>query len=70
MNEGPSQPNIDESGRMRLTEVRATLDAALAQFEHEPQLRRAFIHSIGAIDDRLGRVRGVPPNRPTRRRPG
>ena len=42
---------------MTLEELRASLDGALTQFNADPELRRAFIHSIGAIDTRLGRPR-------------
>jgi hypothetical protein len=50
-----------------LAQVRESLSSALTQFSADPQLRRAFIHSIGAIDDRLGRPRETPPNRRERR---
>lgn len=66
MSDQPRQPNIDSCATLELAQVRETLDSALAQFSADPQLRRAFIHSIGAIDDRLGRPREWP-NRRVRR---
>jgi len=51
---------------MQLTQVREQLSAALTQFGTDPAIRRAFIHSIGAIDTHLGRPREWP-NRSNRR---
>ncbi len=50
-------PVLDTRATMTLEELRASLDGALTQFNADPELRRAFIHSIGAIDTRLGRPR-------------
>ncbi len=62
------QQNIDGRATIELTLVREALDRALVTHGADPALRRAFIHSIGAIDDRLGRPRDIPPNRRMRRR--
>jgi hypothetical protein len=67
MSNQPPQPNLDTCATLPLTQVRATLDQALATYGADPQLRRAFIQGIGAIDDRLGQPRIVPPNRRMRR---
>jgi hypothetical protein len=63
MSDQPVQPNLDACATLQLTEVRQTLDTALRSFGTDPQLRRALLHSIGAIDDRLGRPREWPARR-------
>lgn len=68
MSDQPRQQNLDSRATIELADVRQALDTALVAYGGDPQLRRAFIHSIGAIDDRLGRPRDIPPNRQTRRR--
>lgn len=60
------QQTIDTCAIMELAQVRETLDQALAAYGADPQLRRAFIHGIGAIDDRLGRPREWPRRRARR----
>lgn len=62
------QQNIDACATIKLAQVRETLDQALATYGGDPQLRRALIHSIGAIDDRLGRPREWPARRVRRER--
>jgi hypothetical protein len=68
MSDQPQQ-NIDACATIKLAQVRETLDQALVAYGTDPALRRAFIHSIGAIDDRLGRPREWPARRVRRERP-
>jgi hypothetical protein len=63
----PAKQNLDEGARIQLAQMREQIGAALVEFRADPTLRRAFAHIAGAIDDRLGQPRDVPPNRRTRR---
>jgi len=66
-NDTAPQPILDTNATMALERLRASLDGALVQFNHDPLLRRALIQAAGAIDTRLGRPKDLPPNRRDRR---
>jgi hypothetical protein len=68
--ERQSQPILDTPAIMELDQVHQVLHTALQHFGNDPALRRAFIHGMGAIDERIGRQPDVPPNRQNRRRGG
>lgn len=46
--------DLDKRATMDLPTLRTALQAALGQYQHDTQLRRALIHAEGAIADRLG----------------
>lgn len=60
-------PQHQDERAIMLAELREQLRQARVVFRADVALYRALAHASGAIDDRLGQSRELPPNRHERR---